>query len=282
MSETYWVTAPDGVGLAVQEWGNRSGPEILLIHGLAQSHLSFTRQFASQLTRDHRIVSFDLRGHGLSEKPLEPACYQDGRRWADDVRAVIAHVGLRRPVLVGWSLGGRVIRQYLIHHGDAGLSGINIVSARPIEDPSVTLAVPLATDETAASPLEREIRSTIAFLQACYATPPEGDDFAMALAFNMMLPSQVREAIKGWSTPADSVIAALRAVRVPTLITHGLLDGLIRPTAAEMTAAHVPHARISWFETSGHSPFYEDAPRFNRELAAFVAEAWSRGRPPGS
>jgi non-heme chloroperoxidase len=280
------VRAPDGVGLAVQEWGNRSGPEILLIHGLAQSHLSFARQFASSLARDHRIVSFDLRGHGLSEKPLDPACYQDGRRWADDVRAVMAHMVLRRPVLVGWSLGGRVIRQYLIHHGDADLAGINIVSARPIEHPSVAGAVPAATDETAASPLEREIRSGVAFLLACYATPPAGDDFTMAVAFNMMLPSQVREAIKGWSTPAESVIAALRAVKVPTLISHGRLDQLIMPAAAEMTAAHVPHARISWFENCGHSPFYEDAPRFNRELAAFVASAWNRqpqvaqDRPP--
>jgi pimeloyl-ACP methyl ester carboxylesterase len=276
VSETCTVTAPDGVGLAVQEWGNKSGPEILLIHGLAQSHLSFARQFASPLARDHRIVSFDLRGHGLSDKPLELVFYQDGRRWADDVRAVMAHVGLRRPVLVGWSLGGRVIRQYLIYHGDADLSGINIVSARPIEDPSVSGVVPLATDETAASPLEREIRSAIAFLRACYATPPVGDDFAMAVAFNMMLPSQVREAIRGWSTPAEDVIAALRAVKVPTLITHGRLDRLIMPAAAEMTAAHVPHARISWFENCGHSPFYEDAPRFNQEIAAFVASTRSQ------
>ncbi len=276
MSETCTVTTPDGVRLAVQEWGNKSGPEILLIHGLAQSHLSFARQFASPLARDHRIVSFDLRGHGLSDKPLDPAFYQDGRRWADDVRAVMAQVGLRRPVLVGWSLGGRVIRQYLIYHGDADLSGINIVSARPIEDPSVSGVVALATDETTASPLEREIRFAIAFLLACYATPPVGDDLVMAVAFNVMLPSQVREAIKGWSTPAESVIAALRAVKVPTLITHGRLDRLIMPAAAEMTAAHVPHARISWFENCGHSPFYEDAPRFNQELAAFVASTRSQ------
>jgi pimeloyl-ACP methyl ester carboxylesterase len=271
VNEFLRVKAPDGVELAVQEWGNRDRPAILLIHGLAQSHLSFSRQFASPLARDHRIVSFDLRGHGLSDKPLAPAFYQDGRRWADDVRAVMAGAGLRRPVLVGWSLGGRVIRQYLIYYGDAGLAGINIVSARPIEDAAVSVPVPLAADEVAASPLEREIRAAIAFLRACYATPPDDDDFALAVGFNMMLPQAVREAIRGWSTPADSVIAALRAVTVPMLISHGRRDGLIRPAAAEMTAAHVPHARISWFETSGHSPFYEEAPRFNAELAAFVA-----------
>ncbi len=45
------------------------------------------------------------------------------------------------------------------------------------------------------------------------------------------------------------------------------------PAAAEMTAAAIPGARISWYEDCGHSPFYEDAPRFNRELAAFVGSS---------
>lgn len=273
MAITHTVTAPDGVRLAVQEWGRPDGREILLIHGLAQSHLSFVRQIDSPLARDHRIVAFDLRGHGLSDKPLDAASYQDGGRWADDVRAVMTQTGLHCPVLAGWSLGGRVIRQYLIAYGDEGIAGINFVSTRPIEDPRVTLPVPQAADEAGASPLEQEIRATMGFLRACYATPPTGDDFAMALAFNMMLPWQVRDAIRAWSTSTESTIAALRRVKVPTLITHGRLDRLIVPAAAEMTAAEVPHARISWYDQCGHSPFWEDAPRFNRELAEFVASA---------
>jgi pimeloyl-ACP methyl ester carboxylesterase len=267
------ATAPDGVTLAVQEWGNPDGAELLLIHGVAQSHLSFARQFASPLARDFRIVTFDLRGHGLSAKPLEQAFYQDPRRWADDVRAVMAACGLRRPVLVGWSLGGRVLRAYLMHHGDDGLGGINIVSARPIEHPSVVVPPPVPADDPSASPLAQRIGALSAFLGACYAIPPEPADFATALTFNAMLPWEVREAIAGWSTPPEAAIAALRRVRVPTLITHGRRDRLILPAAAEMTAAAVPHARISWYERCGHSPFYEDAPRFNRELAEFVASA---------
>jgi pimeloyl-ACP methyl ester carboxylesterase len=60
-------------------------------------------------------------------------------------------------------------------------------------------------------------------------------------------------------------------VTVPTLITHGRLDRLILPAAAEMTAAQIPHATLSWYDRCGHSPFHEDALRFNRELAAFAA-----------
>ena len=50
------VTTPDGVRVSVGEWGNPAGPEILLIHGQAQSHLSFTRQINSDLARDFRLV----------------------------------------------------------------------------------------------------------------------------------------------------------------------------------------------------------------------------------
>jgi pimeloyl-ACP methyl ester carboxylesterase len=268
-ARAYTAIAPDGVRLAVQEWGGGGGPELLLIHGLAQSHLSFVRQFAA-LAETCRVVSFDLRGHGLSDKPLDPACYQDGRRWADDVQAVMAQAGLRRPVLAGWSLGGRVVRQYLIHHGDAALAGINIVAARPVEHPGV-----VGPYRAAGRPadLAGRIRETADFLRACYETQPGPEDFATALAFNMLLPWEVREAIAGWATPAETAAEALRRVRVPVLVTHGRLDRLILPLAAEMTAALVPHARLSWYERSGHAPFYEAAERFNRELAAFAAAA---------
>jgi pimeloyl-ACP methyl ester carboxylesterase len=44
----------------------------------------------------------------------------------------------------------------------------------------------------------------------------------------------------------------------------------VLPAAAEMTAATIAHARLSWFDDCGHSPFVEDAARFNDELMAFV------------
>jgi pimeloyl-ACP methyl ester carboxylesterase len=101
------VTTPDGVRISAQEWGNPQGPEILLIHGFSQSHLSWLRQVRSDLAREFRMVTYDARGHGYSDKPAAPEYYKEARRWADEVQAVIDQVGLRKPVLVGWSYGGR-------------------------------------------------------------------------------------------------------------------------------------------------------------------------------
>jgi len=123
------VKTPDGLTISAQEWGNPQGPEILLIHGYAQSHLSWIRQVNSDLAKDFRIITYDLRGHGNSDKPLDKAPYHDNKAWGDEVKAVIDAAGLKRPVLVGWSYAGRVISDYVTTHGPGKLAGINFVDA---------------------------------------------------------------------------------------------------------------------------------------------------------
>lgn len=263
------VRAPDGTRLAAYEWGNAAGHEVLLVHGFAQSHLCFEPQVRSLLAEHCRLVAYDLRGHGASEQPSDPAAYRGNRVWADDLAAVMAAKRLRRPVLVGWSMGGRIIRQYLMVHGDARLAGLNFVASQVIEDTACRgPAAPTPPPE--GQTLAAEIDATIAFLDACYGKKPPEAEFRRALAYNMRVPAAVRRAIAGWSTDATQTIDGLRRVQVPTLITHGRDDDVVLPAAANMTAAAMPHARQSWFKGCGHSPFSEDAPRFNRELLAFV------------
>src|SRR6202790_4098142 len=83
------VKTPDGLTIAAQEWGNPQGPEILFIHGYAQSHLSWIRQVNSDLAKEFRIITYDLRGHGNSDKPLDKARYHDNKAWGDEVKAVM-------------------------------------------------------------------------------------------------------------------------------------------------------------------------------------------------
>lgn len=263
------IRAPDGTRLAVYEWGDPAGPEVVLVHGFAQSHLCFEPQIRSDLVRHCRVVAFDMRGHGASAQPDDPSAYQGSRVWADDIAAVLAAKRLARPVLVGWSMGGRVIRQYLMTHGDAQLAGVNFVASQVIEDPSCRgPGAPKPTPETQS--LAEEIEAAIAFLDGCYGRKPSEAEFRRALAYNMKVPAAVRRAIAGWSTAAAPTVAALGKVRVPVLITHGRRDTVVLPAAAEMSRAAMAHARVSWFDDCGHSPFCEDAPRFNSELLDFV------------
>ncbi len=264
------VKTPDGLTIAAQEWGNPAGPEILFIHGFSQSHLSWIRQIDSDLAREFRIVTYDLRGHGNSDKPFEPERYKESKAWGDEVQAVIDAAGLKRPVLVGWSYGGRVMSDYLKTHGPARLAGLNYVDAVTKADPSffgegLKLQPGMLSDDLATN-----IAATRAFLHACFERQPTADDYETMLAFNMMAPPKVRAAMGGRQLDVDAVMAALR---LPVLVTHGAQDRLILLTAAKHTAAAIPGARLSVYEGVGHAPFYEDAPRFNAELAAFVRDA---------
>jgi pimeloyl-ACP methyl ester carboxylesterase len=264
-----FVAAPDGVKLATYEWGNAAGPEVVLIHGFAQAHLCFAPQFESELARDFRLVAFDHRGHGASDKPADPKAYQSGEIFAKDLATVLDAKRLKRPVLIGWSMGGRITRQYLLTFGDSRLAGINFVSSLVVEDPACRgsdgpkLPPPAQT-------LAQEIETNTAFLDGCFAIKPPEAAFRVALAYNMLVRADVRRAILGWPSNPAATLAGLNKVRVPTLVTHGRRDTVVLPRAAERTAEAIAGSRISWFEQSGHSPFCEDAPRFNRELAQFV------------
>ena len=87
----------DGLHLSVQTYGEVGNDEIVFIHGFGQSRLSWSKQTSSSLTEHYRVVSFDLRGHGNSDKPDHAAAYASGEQWADDLHVVMETAGVRRP-----------------------------------------------------------------------------------------------------------------------------------------------------------------------------------------
>src|SRR3954465_9376145 len=103
---THDVRGGGGLRLHVREWGERDGRPIVFVHGWSQSQLCWSRQIAGPLADDLRLVTFDLRGHGMSEKPLDAGAYADARLWADDLAAVIDQLELDRPGPAAWAYGG--------------------------------------------------------------------------------------------------------------------------------------------------------------------------------
>src|SRR3989442_8377308 len=110
--KSHTVRGGGGVRLHVREWGNTRGIPLLLIHGWSQSHLCWARQVESDLTDDFRLVALDLRGHGMSEAPLDAESY-GGDAWALDVAAVLDALPLERPILIRWAYRGFVVRRHL-------------------------------------------------------------------------------------------------------------------------------------------------------------------------
>ena len=269
-AKTFKVQTPDGVSIAAQEWGNPDGPEILFIHGFSQSHLSWSRQFGSELAKSFRLITYDIRGHGGSDKPLDADFYRDHKRWADELAAVIETAKLNKPVLVGWSYGGRIISEYLIEYGDKKIAGINFVAAftqviRSILGPATPALLKMTTEN-----LAENIENTLSFLKQCAAQTLPPDELQVMLAYNMTVPPQIRAHLLGRPAPYED---ALKKLTVPVLVSHGSEDQVALVPMADYTARVVSHAESSIYEGVGHMPFWEAPARFNRELGEFATKA---------
>lgn len=261
--------------LHVREWGNPDGPPILFIHGWSQNHLCWARQYDSALAGEFRLIAYDLRGHGMSEAPLEREHYTDGKLWADDVAAIIGQLRLGRPVLVGWSYGAFVICDFVRAYGQDRIAAIDFVegAARLGETAFGTLIGPGFLDHfvgATADDLPANIAAMRSFVRACVVKPVPDDDLEAAVCWNVVVPAAVRANLAAREIDCDDVLGALQ---VPLLVTQGRADSVVLPAMAEHVLATCPTARASWYEGVGHMPHLEAPERFNRELAELARNA---------
>ena len=271
-AKIHTVQGGGGLRLHVREWGRADGPPILFIHGLSQSHLCWARQYESALADEFRLVAYDLRGHGMSQAPLEPEHYADGQLWADDVAAIVEQLGLDRVVLVGWSYGGFVICDYLRAHGQDRVAAIDFAGAvtKLGEAAFGTLIGSGFLDHFAdvtADDLPTNIRGVRALVRAWPAKPFAADDVETLLCSSMTVPARIRANLGARQIDGDDV---LPTIEVPLLVTHGRADTVVLPAMAEHVLATCPSAEPSWYEGVGHTTFLEAPERFNRELAALT------------
>jgi non-heme chloroperoxidase len=267
------VRTPDNITIAAQEWGNPKGPEIVFIHGLGQSHLSWKKQYESSLAKEFRILTYDLRGHGDSGKPSEPDMYSEGKRWGDDLRAVISAAGFKKPTLVAWSLGGVVVLNYLHTYGGKDLAGVVFVDAivgiKPEFLSSNDLFPPLFADDL----LERSY-AIANFLRACFHKQPDQNDFELMLTYNAMVPVVAHRALRRVTIEGSE--ESLKSLEHPVLIVQGEKDSLVTKSMALYAHRLLQNSKIKIYSDSGHSPFFEEAARFNQDLHTFVSEIGSR------
>jgi non-heme chloroperoxidase len=268
-ARTFRVATSDGLSLSAALHGPEDGKEIVLVHGLGQSRLSWIRQTGGTLAKNHRILSYDLRGHGDSARPDETARYSDPQHWADDLKAVIDAAGFRRPVIVGWSFGGLITGYFLRHHGAERIGGVNLVGAVTKLDPSLLgiaalhHAGPLGSED-----LAERVAAYASFLKSCFATPPDPTDLEQMLVYNGMVPRAVQRAVvKLESEGLDLVWAELPEL----LLSWGDEEQHTRYEMSRRLLDLNPRARMSVYDGAGHAPFYERPARFNRELAEFTA-----------
>lgn len=276
------ITGGAGTQLNVAVSGNPKGRPILYIHGLSQCWLQWSRQLNSDLAQDHRLVAMDMRGHGLSDKPL--AGYDVSKMWADDVNAVIETLELSDAILCGWSYGPLVILDYVRHYGQKRIGGLHFVGgvtklgsedAFAALTPEFLGVVPgfFSTD------VNESIRSLEALLRLCFSQEPAIEDLYLMLGYNVSVPPFVRQALLSRLINNDDILPTLRK---PVLITHGAKDAIVKPSVLEQYKTSLPHARIHIMENAGHACFWDDAANFNRRQRQFAGSLGQVARAQAS
>jgi pimeloyl-ACP methyl ester carboxylesterase len=273
--KTHTVTGGGGLRLHVREWGNPDAPAIVFIHGWSQSHLCWQPQVESPLRDEFRLVAFDLRGHGMSDAPLQCQHYTHAGLWAYDLAAIIDELELERPVLVGWSYGAFMICDYIRGYGQDRINAIDFVggAVKLGEAAFGTLIGPGFLGHFAdatADDLPSSIRGMRGLVNAFSAGPLPPADIETLLAASMIVPARIRASLAARDIDCDDVLAALE---VPVLVTQGRADSIVLPAMAEHILAVCPTAQASWYDDAAHVPHLEQPGRFNGELAQLVRSA---------
>lgn len=268
------IAGSGGVEIAVYDEGNRDGPVLLLVHGFSQAALCWDKQRNCALAEKFRLISLDIRGHGASGKPWDEKAYNQSQPIADDMNAVLDHCGVDSFVFVGWSMGGNWAADYLRHYGDSRMRGLFLSSSPTQQGTEVSNsmfgrgAADNLADMFSPDP-QANIRGTVAFLKACTDSPVSVDEFELMLAYNMMVPPEIRQWMLSRVSDNGDVMAKLS---VPFMQVHGSNDQIVLPFAGEYTMSQVPHdkKKMTVYDGVGHCPFWEATDRFNKDLAEFA------------
>jgi pimeloyl-ACP methyl ester carboxylesterase len=267
------VTGAQGVMLSVQEWGNPNGQAILFAHAYGMSHLAWLAQVTSDLAQEFRLVTFDHRGHGESDKPLAEDSYNQRDLFADDIQAIITQLNLKDLVLVGHSMSGVLVGDYLMKYGGGNVVGVVLVGAN---NKLGTEMFQTQIGQAFVAPQAQAIFSESLyeqiggwnFLNRHLTTNPMNKDAQdIVLATSVLMPMVARRTI---AMRDENYLSLYQHLNAPILLVHSKDDQIVLPAAPEQLQAVRSDVTYSLYEMGGHSPHWENSERFNQELATFV------------
>ncbi|MDR3513165.1 MAG: alpha/beta fold hydrolase [Caulobacteraceae bacterium] len=246
----------DGVELYYEVHGE--GPVILLSHGYSATSEMWRGQVEA-LSRGHRLVVWDMRGHGRSDYPQDPAAYSEAATLAD-MAALLDAVGAETAIVGGLSLGGYMSLAFNRVHPER-VRGLLIIDTGPGYRNDEARE---GWNRNALATAERYEREGLARLAA--GSP----EMRMSRHRNA---EGLAKAARGMLTQRDpNVLNALPAIKVPTLVLVGADDTPFL-AASDYMAAKIPGAVKVVIPNAGHAANIDQPKAFNRAVTGFLAAA---------
>ena len=247
------------------------GAPLLLIAGLGYSSWCWA-DVRQALKSDYRVVTFDNRGTGRSDKP--PAPYSMSMM-ADDAVRVLDECGLADAHVIGHSMGGYIAQTLTLRHPDRVRSLI-LVGTSP--GGQQTAPVPAETQaswrKAATLPPADYARSTMPRSFAPGWTEKNPQRFEQFLQQRLQFPTPAANWLAQFNACAEHVEQGVKveAILQPTLVIHGTEDGVVPHENGVLLAQRLPNARFVSLPGIGHLPYLEDPEGFYRLARKFLAE----------
>lgn len=265
------VTTPDGISLYVESRGTELTSEpVLLIQGLGYATWAWAPQL-DRLGEQLRLVAFDNRGAGRSDKPAGPYSIE---LLADDAHAVIESTGIGAAHVVGASMGGYIAQTLAARHPDVVRSLVLVATScggpGSIGVPDETLAA-----WQAASGADPAVfaRRTMPLSFSPGWTDDHPAEFERLLAKRLRFPTPP----EAWRAQFDASEAFLRDglaaahLEQPALVVHGTADRVVPVGNAALLMERLDNGRLELLDGAGHLCWIERPERVNALLAGFVA-----------
>jgi pimeloyl-ACP methyl ester carboxylesterase len=237
--------AGNGIRIQYAIYG-RGSPVILLHGGLANS--DYWGHQVRALTRYHRVVVMDSRGHGRTTRDTRPYGYD---LMADDVIALMDGLKIRKADIVGWSDGGIIGLDMAIRHPERldklFAFGANVNTSGLREDIGQSVV------------FNKYIENAGKDYERLSKTPKEYDKFV----------AQIGEM---WNTQPNYTPEQLATIKAPVVIADGQYDEGIKQSHDIEMAREIPGARLLIFPGLSHFAMWQDPKTFNKAVLQFLAE----------
>jgi non-heme chloroperoxidase len=265
----------DTVRLHIDDSGG-AGRSVVLIHGWPLSAKAWGPQVSVLHAAGYRVVAYDRRGFGRSDKP------ESGYRYdalADDLQRVMDQCGLQDVTLVGFSMGGGEVARYVARHGESRLHSVVFAAAVPpyLLKTAYNPEGPLTTE------MARQMKQALEQDRSSFFDQFTRNFFSANGALQVT-DSQRSEAIALCHQSAQHAALAcmdsfgttdfredLKKVKVPTLVVHGDADAIVPiEGSGQLTHRTIPHSKLVVVNGAPHGLNVSHAQAFNDALLSFL------------
>jgi pimeloyl-ACP methyl ester carboxylesterase len=264
------------VRLHIEDSGGDGRP-IVLIHGWPLSAQSWSAQIAPLTQAGYRVIAYDRRGFGRSDKPADGYDYDT---LADDLNGILEDLDLRDATLIGFSMGGGEVARYVANHGSERLRSVVFAAAVPpylrktADNPDGPLTDDKAQEKEAGLKASREAffdQFTTQFFSANgklkVSEAQRKDALAMCAQSDQTAALGCMKAFATTDFRDD-----LAKIGLPTLVLHGDADATVPfEGSGQRTHKAIAGSQLVVLKDAPHGCNVSHADEFNRAILEFIA-----------